>query len=83
MKLSPIQIGVLATHIKTALWEWPLPIVNAGASVEYSPAQTQQEPWEAYLSKVVDADDRLPAYEQIVKDHEVLLEFLVEYYTIQ
>jgi len=77
-RLNHTQIGLLANYIET---------VMASYSNTFSPSVSaindldEMEPWEAKLKELIDSNPLLPSYDDIQKDHEIILEGLIEYFT--
>lgn len=84
-KLTPHQIGQLALKIKGSLERCPITPVNELSEEEMGALKDRA--WEEDLKSQCDASNlipialKFPNYETLQRDHNGILEFLIDYYS--
>lgn len=70
MKLTAVQLGVLAIYVERAVRDFP---------EKESSFEPQQ--WEIELRRLVDSDSNLPKYEELERTYDETLEYLLSYFS--
>lgn len=77
MRLTALQIAALAIIIEDTLKKYPEPEpTDCKGEAEKMP---EMFPWEIELKQQIDGHNDLPTYDTIQKEHDEMLQFLVDY----